>query len=87
MKRYRIVNGVPVLPPQDAVSLGGRVLSNFALRVEHDAAFAAAHGYYPIKEQPVLTDEERELLEGEERLAAATATYTLVEGAWVRTVT
>lgn len=84
MKRYCIVNGVPVLPPCDAVSADGRVLSNFAVRVEHDAAFAAAHGYYPIKEEAIPGAEE--LLEAEERFAAATASYELRENMWVRTV-
>lgn len=86
MKRYRIVNGVPVLPPQSAVTVTGRVLSNFAGRVACDAAFAAAHGYYPLKEEATGVMPESDLLEEDLREAAATAVYTLIGGAWVRTV-
>ena len=84
MKRYRVENGVPVAPPAGAVTVEGRVVSNFAGRVARDAGFAAAHGYYPIKEEGIPERIEAELLEGEEEEGAPTATYLLVGGMWVR---
>lgn len=86
MKRYRIENGVPILPPRGAVTVDGRVVSNFAGRIERDASFAAAHGYYPIKEETAFSNTEGELLEGGEEAAEITVTYALINGAWVRTV-
>lgn len=85
MKRYRIENGVPISPPSGAVTVEGRVVSNFAGRIARDASFAIAHGYYPIKEEAAVEETEAELLEQEEP-ANITVTYSLVNGAWVRTV-
>ncbi|MBE6604200.1 MAG: hypothetical protein E7639_00655 [Ruminococcaceae bacterium] len=86
MKRYRIENGIPILPPCGAVTVDGRVVSNFAGRIARDAVFAAAHGYYPIKEELAPEGSEAELLEGEGEVDVATVTYSLINGAWVRTV-
>ena len=76
MKRYRIMDGTPVLPPKNTVDKVGNVISNFAGRVFRDAAFAAEYGYYPLAaEMP-----SEELLEGE----TAMPTYSLQNGKWVR---
>lgn len=76
MKRYRIIDGTPVLPPKNAVDNEGRVTSNFAGRIFSDAAFAAAHGYYPLAEEEV----EDTPLEGETLMPV----YSLQNEEWVR---
>lgn len=78
MKRYRIVNGVPVLPPQNGVGADGSLISGFATLVESDAAFAAANGYYPIVES------EANPLQGSGHVRSVR--YHFYEGRWVRTV-
>lgn len=76
MKRYRIIDGTPVLPPKNAVDSEGRVISNFAGRVFGDAAFAARHGYYPLAERA----SEDMPLESETVMPV----YTLKNEEWVR---
>ena len=78
MKRYRIENGVPVSPPENGISVEGRLISGFAALVEGDAAFAAANGYYPIVES------EDTPLKGRGRVLRVD--YHFFEGRWVRTV-
>ena len=76
MKRYRIIDGTPVLPPQNTVDKEGHVVSNFAGRVFKDASFAAKHGYHPLAaEMP-----SEELLEGETSMPV----YSLQNGKWMR---
>lgn len=77
MKRYKMINGVFVAPPKGGVSVEGRVISNFAGRVQNDAAFAAANGYYPVRVVELATEE---LLEDHPEREA---TYSLKNGEWV----
>lgn len=77
MNRYKMKNGVFKAPPQGGVCVDGRVVSNFAGRVRHDAAFAAANGYYPIRE---VEETEGELLE---ESAPRERKYILKNGEWV----
>lgn len=76
MKRYRIIDGTPVLPPKNAVDSEGCVISNFAGRIFGDAAFAERHGYYPLAEREA----------GDMPLESETAmpVYSLQNGEWVR---
>ena len=76
MKRYKMKNGTFVAPPQGGVCADGRVISNFAGRVQHDAAFAAENGYFPIRS----VEETEELLEQSDPRAR---TYSLKNGEWV----
>ena len=78
MKRYRIVNGVPVAPPHVGVSAEGHLISGFSTLVESDAAFAAANGYYPIVDGEGTTA----LQSGR----VARVDYCFHEGKWIRTV-
>lgn len=77
MKRYKMENGVFTAPPQGCVCADGRVVSNFAGRVQHDVAFAAANGYFPIRE---AEEAKGELLE---ESTLRMRTYTLKNGEWV----
>ena len=76
MSRYIIKNNAPVPPPASGVSVEGRVISNFAKRIENDAVFAAENGYYPLAELPSLEELLEEAPCGEGR-------YVLVQGKWV----
>ena len=75
MKRYRIIDGIPVPPPKNGVDKNGNVISNFAGRIENDTAFAAQNGYYPMAPMP-----EGELLE----LEKAPPVFVLQDGQWER---
>ena len=75
MKRYRIIDGIPVPPPKNGVDKNGNVISNFAARIESDAAFASQNGYYPMADTPI-----------EEFLSLETKPpiFVLKNGEWVR---
>ncbi len=77
MERYIIKNNAPVSPPACGVTKEGRIISNFARRVQSDARFAAENGYYPLAE--IAPTEE--LLEESE--IGGEGKYVLKDGEWV----
>ena len=60
MQKYRLCGEGLALPPRCGVTRGGRAVSNFAWRVQHDAEFAAENGYYPKAEVQPTPPPERE---------------------------
>lgn len=79
MERYQIKRGVPVAPPEHGVTKDGRVISNFAERVKHDAVFAAENGYYPIEEAAVDAEPLEEAI-------VTAPTFTFAGDRWIRHV-
>ena len=47
MERYRANGAVLTAPPASGVDENGHAITNFAVRIAHDAAFAERNGYYP----------------------------------------
>ncbi len=76
MKRYRMIGNTPVPPPKNAVDKDGHVISNFAARIENDAAFAAQNGYYPMADNA----QDEEFLE----LEKIPPVFVLQNGKWMR---
>lgn len=78
MERYIIKNNVPIAPPRCGVTANGRVVSNFAARIQSDESFAVVNGYYPLSATPMPDVEFLE--EGE---LAGEGKYVLKDGEWV----